>query len=112
VLKPLLQRFPRFIPVALIFVASIGTSAQSKPEYEIYAIQYATIPGFPVSELVMGADPARKLDIAMMIWLVRGNGRNILVDSGFYHDRFFKDWKVNRFRQTLRRAEQGGFEGG
>jgi len=58
--------------------------------YEIYAIRYATIPGFPVSELVAGAAPERKLDLAMMIWLIRGNGRNILVDSGFYHDRFFK----------------------
>jgi glyoxylase-like metal-dependent hydrolase (beta-lactamase superfamily II) len=33
----------------------------------------------------------------MMIWLIRGNGRNILVDSGFYHDHFFKDWHVNDF---------------
>ena len=55
------------------------------------------MPGFPVSDLVAGAEPGRKLDIAMMIWLVRGNGHNILVDSGFYHDRFFKDWHVNDF---------------
>jgi glyoxylase-like metal-dependent hydrolase (beta-lactamase superfamily II) len=33
----------------------------------------------------------------MMVWLVRGNGRNILVDSGFYHDRFFKEWHVSDF---------------
>lgn len=71
--------------------------AQPKPQYEIYAIRYATIPGFPVSELVTGADPARKLDIAMMIWLVRGDRHNILVDSGFYHERFFKDWNVKDF---------------
>ena len=71
--------------------------AQSKPAYEIYAIRYATISDFPVAELVKGADPSRKLDIAMMVWLVRGNGRNILVDSGFYHERFFKDWQVKDF---------------
>jgi glyoxylase-like metal-dependent hydrolase (beta-lactamase superfamily II) len=72
-------------------------TSQSKPQYDVYAIHYATLPDFPVSELVAGADPARKLDIAMMIWLIRGNGRNILVDSGFYHDRFFKEWHVNDF---------------
>ena len=33
----------------------------------------------------------------MTIWLVRGNGRNILVDSGFYHPQFFKNFKVNDF---------------
>jgi glyoxylase-like metal-dependent hydrolase (beta-lactamase superfamily II) len=29
--------------------------AQPKPQYEIYAIRYATIPGFAVSQLVAGA---------------------------------------------------------
>ena len=83
------------IIIASLLVAPLA--AQSKPQYEIYAIRYATLPGFPVSELVPDVDPARKMDLAMMIWLIRGNGRNILLDSGFYHDRFFKDWHVNDF---------------
>ena len=65
--------------------------------YDVYAIRYGTIPGFGVSNLVKGADPARKIDIAMMVWLIRGNGRNVLVDSGFYRPQFFKSWKVNDF---------------
>jgi glyoxylase-like metal-dependent hydrolase (beta-lactamase superfamily II) len=72
-------------------------SAQTAPRYEVYALRYATIPQFPVAELVAGADPARKQDIAMIVWLVRGNGRTILVDSGFYRPQFFKDWKVNDY---------------
>ena len=80
-----------------ILAAAIACAAQSKPDYEIYALRYATLPHFPVADLVAGADPARKLDIAMMIWLVRGNGHNILVDSGFYRDRFFKDYQVTDF---------------
>lgn len=83
--------------VASLILSSLAAVAQSKPAYEVYAIRYATIPDFPVAELVSGADRARKLDIAMMIWLVRGGGHTILVDSGFYHDRFFKDWKVKDF---------------
>ncbi len=86
--------------VPLLFISSFlgfPVYAQSKPHYEIYALRYATLPDFPVAELVSGAEPGRKLDIAMMVWLVRGNGHNILVDSGFYHERFFKDWKVNDF---------------
>jgi glyoxylase-like metal-dependent hydrolase (beta-lactamase superfamily II) len=83
--------------LTLGLVAAASMAAQSKPTYEVYALRYATIPGFPVEELVAGADPARKIDIAMMIWLVRGNGRDILVDSGFYHERFFKDWDVKDF---------------
>lgn len=82
---------------ALVIFWSVIAMAQSKPAYEVYAIRYATMPDFPAAELVSGADRARKLDIAMMIWLVRGDGHNILVDSGFYHERFFKDWKINDF---------------
>jgi glyoxylase-like metal-dependent hydrolase (beta-lactamase superfamily II) len=83
--------------LVFISLAIAPLAAQSKPQYEIYAIRYATLPGFPVSELVPDAGADRKLDIAMMIWLIRGNGRNVLLDSGFYHDRFFKDWHVNNF---------------
>lgn len=82
---------------ALVIFWSVIAMAQSKPAYEVYAIRYATMPDFPAAELVSGADRARKLDIAMMIWLVRGDGHNILVDSGFYHERFFKDGKINDF---------------
>src|SRR6202142_4545033 len=81
----------------LLLATTLTAAAQSKPTYDVYAIRYATIPGFPVSGLVAGADPSRELDIAMTIWLLRGSGRNILVDSGFYHDRFFKDCHVTDF---------------
>lgn len=94
------------VPIAALCFAPL-LFAQSKPQYEIYALRYATIPDFPVSSLVAGADRARKLDIAMMIWLVRGGGRNILVDSGFYRDQFFKQWHVNDFvkpSETLSRV--------
>jgi glyoxylase-like metal-dependent hydrolase (beta-lactamase superfamily II) len=86
-----------FLSLVIASLSLTSLAAESKPQYQIYAIRYATLPGFPVSELIPDAGPDRKLDIAMMIWLIRGNGRNILVDSGFYHDRFFKDWHVNDF---------------
>jgi glyoxylase-like metal-dependent hydrolase (beta-lactamase superfamily II) len=82
-------------------------AAQTRPAYEVYAIRYATIPGFAVSGLVAGADASRKMDIAMMVWLVRGGGKNILVDSGFYREQFFKQWKVADFTRpsdAVRRA--------
>src|SRR4051794_7644756 len=81
----------------LLLLLTLTAAAQPKPAYEIFAVRYATIPQFAVSGLVAGADPARKLDIAMMVWLVRGNKKNILVDAGFYRDQFFKQWKVAGF---------------
>ena len=81
----------------LVLVAGLRAQPRDVPQYEIYAIRYATIPDFPVAGLVKGAERGRKMDLAMTIWLVKGNGRNILVDSGFYREQFFKDWKIKDF---------------
>jgi glyoxylase-like metal-dependent hydrolase (beta-lactamase superfamily II) len=78
--------------VALLVAAQLALHAQPKPQYEIYAVRYATVPNFGVNGLIEGADPARKLDIAMMVWLIRGNGKNILFDSGFHRDQYIKQW--------------------
>jgi glyoxylase-like metal-dependent hydrolase (beta-lactamase superfamily II) len=81
--------------LAVVFTSSIALAQM--PAYDVYAIRYASIPGFPVADLVKGADGLRKTDIAMMVWLVRGGGRNIVVDTGFYRPQFFKSWKIGSF---------------
>jgi glyoxylase-like metal-dependent hydrolase (beta-lactamase superfamily II) len=91
------MRLMRMMRLTWLAAVASALLAQPKPQYEVYAIRYATIPDFAVSGLVAGADPARKMDIAMMVWLLRGNGKNILVDSGFYREQFFKQWHVTEF---------------
>ena len=82
----------------LLFPASgLAQQATAVPKYEVTAIRYATIPDFAISDLVKGGDHSRKIDIAMYVWLVRGGGRNILVDTGFYRPEIFKNWKVVDF---------------
>ena len=71
-------------PAFVLFAASLH--AQSKPQYEIYAVRYATLANFPVNGLIEGADPSRKLDIAMMVWLIRGNGITDVVISHMHRD--------------------------
>jgi glyoxylase-like metal-dependent hydrolase (beta-lactamase superfamily II) len=86
--------------LAALSFAPLAASAQTAPPtYTIEAIRYATIRDFPVDGLVTGADPSRKMDIAMVFWLVRGGGHNILFDSGFYRPQFFKDWAVADYRK-------------
>ncbi|MGA7237228.1 MAG: N-acyl homoserine lactonase family protein [Bryobacteraceae bacterium] len=79
-------------PVLFVLACLLPLHAQPKPQYEIYAVRYATIPGFALNGLIEGAEPGRKLDIAMMVWLIRGNGKNILFDSGFHRDRYIQQW--------------------
>jgi glyoxylase-like metal-dependent hydrolase (beta-lactamase superfamily II) len=81
------------------FAQGASPSSNSASPYTVDAVRYGTIIDFPVRGLVAGADPSRKEDIAMVVWLVRGNGRNILVDSGFYREQFFKQWKIRDFEK-------------
>jgi len=81
----------------VLLLAAMSAFAQPKLQYEVFAVRYATIPDFAVSGLVAGAEAGRKLDIAMLVWLIRGNGKNILFDAGFYREQFFKQWHVTDF---------------
>ena len=67
------------------------------PEWQVYAIRYATIRDFPVSALVAGADTTRKIDIAMMFWVMRFPGHRVLLDAGFYRPKFVDGWKPAGF---------------
>lgn len=71
--------------------------APPAPDYTIEAIRFGTIPGFPVSGLVMGAPPDERMDVALVVWLIRGGGRTILFDSGFHRQSWIDRFKVTDF---------------
>ena len=86
------------VGLIVLLAAAIETSGTQPVSYEIYALKFGVIPQFRVSGLIAGADPARRLDLPVMVWLLKGNGRNILVDSGFHQQKFVDQWKVQNFR--------------
>ncbi len=88
--------------------AALRTQESTQPVYEVYVVKYATLVNFPVAALVKGADPARKLDIAMMVWVIRGNGRTVVFDSGFYHDHFLRQWSPKEFLKASDAILQSG----
>lgn len=67
------------------------------PAYEVYAVRFATIPQFRVSGLIAGADPTRRMDIAMMVWVMKGGGRTVLLDAGFHRADFITSWRPTGF---------------
>lgn len=88
--------------LALLMMLSLGIFASpqlSSPvsTYKVYAVEYAVIPKFPTASFVAGADPSRRTDAAMMFWVIKGGGRIILFDSGFFRDRLIKQWKPKNF---------------
>jgi len=86
--------------VSLLALAIVGIATmpiKAPPTYEVYAVRYATLPRFRVSALIAGADTSRRMDIAMMVWVIKGGGRTILVDAGFHRDDFVSRWHPTDF---------------
>src|SRR5689334_13774531 len=88
------------LPIACVLSVSecaTGRSAANRGQaavaYEVHALRYGTLAQFAVAGLIAGADPARKMDIALMVWLVRGGDRTVLMDAGFYREKFMTRWK-------------------
>jgi len=84
------------VAVIIVFVLAAGSNGGGQavpkaatPDYSIEAIRYATAED-EVAGLVMGAPKGEKINIAMVVWLVRGGGHNILFDSGYHRDTFLK----------------------
>src|SRR5256714_12997539 len=104
----------RLVFVSLLALVTAFSATRSTPsaasEYSIQAIRYATLPGFPVSGLVMGAPKDEKLDIAMVVWLIRGGGRNILFDSGFHRESWLKSFPMVDFMRPDEAVKLAGVQ--
>ena len=92
-----------------VTTAAAADRAASAPAHEVYAVRYGTLARFPVAALVAGADTARRMDIALMVWLVRApGGRTILVDAGFYRAKFLARWKPAGYVQPSAALARAG----
>lgn len=82
----------------LLFVLASPLLGQ-EPVYEVYAVSYGQIPDFRVSGLVKGADRDRRMDIEMLVWVLKSPDRVVLVDAGFYRPHFFEHWTLRNYRR-------------
>jgi glyoxylase-like metal-dependent hydrolase (beta-lactamase superfamily II) len=82
---------------ALVLLLCLLMPAALPPDYSIRAVRYATIPQFSLASLIPGAPADQRLDIAMVVWVIQGDGRTILFDSGFFRQRYIDQFKVTEF---------------
>ena len=83
--------------LAAVVLAAVGPRAQpAAPAYEVYAVRFADV-SYSVASLVAGAERGRTIDLAFTIWVVRdpASARVVLVDAGFYRDKFLQQWHPN-----------------
>ena len=80
------KRFGMYL-VAVLILCSLPAPAplfgQTGPDYKVYAVEYASIPEWDVTGMLLGAEAPVVADGSMMVWLIKDpDGRNILVDTG------------------------------
>jgi glyoxylase-like metal-dependent hydrolase (beta-lactamase superfamily II) len=91
-------RFVAAFTLAAVWLVTVGVAVadaqQAKaPTYDVYAIRYGTVPNFRLSGLIAGVDTSKRIDLAMMVWLLKGSdGRNVLVDAGFHRENLIRRW--------------------
>jgi glyoxylase-like metal-dependent hydrolase (beta-lactamase superfamily II) len=83
-------------------------AAAAEPNYTIRAMRYATVPKFPLDELVMGAPKGQVIDIAMVIWVMQGGGHTILFDSGFHREKWLSQFTITDYVAPDKLVEQAG----
>jgi glyoxylase-like metal-dependent hydrolase (beta-lactamase superfamily II) len=86
----------------------LGEPPWPPPSYEVYAVRFATEASYPTRFLVVGADSSRRSPLAFTVWVIRGGGRTVLLDAGFYRDKFIERWKpVGYIRPSAALASLG-----
>ena len=98
----------RLLLTAALALCVLPTLA-APSDYFIQAIRYATSPGVPISSLVVGG-PSDKIDIAMVVWLIRGGGHTILFDSGFHRDTFLKEFPMKDYLRPDEAVKTAGVD--
>jgi len=78
------------------------------PRYDVYAVRFAHVP-YAESSLVAGAAKGPQVDIAFTVWPIvdASSGRVILVDAGFYRDKFMASWKPQDYVRPSVALESG-----
>jgi len=84
-----------------ILFLSIQISNAQNLDYKVYAIRFAasSLP-FKVDDWVADGSKTQPVKFDFMFWLIKGNGKNILVDSGFWKDMDdAKEFKLSSYQR-------------
>jgi glyoxylase-like metal-dependent hydrolase (beta-lactamase superfamily II) len=104
-----------FAAIGLVLLGSSKwlSAAPATPEYSIQAIRYATTPDAPATAMVMGSPESmkdQKIEVAWVVWLIRGGGHTILFDSGFHRSTFLKYFSMKDYLSPDLAVETAGVQ--
>ena len=96
-----------WVVLALIFVVlAVGTFSPAwadhacKPQYQVYAIHYGTMEGYDRSYLFNLGNPGEKMTMDWSFWVIVGDSKVILVDTGFSDEKLVTKWGIKDWTRT------------
>ena len=89
----------RFAPLLVAIALRSPDYRPREDAYRVDAVRFATAESYPTRYLVAGADSTRRTPLAFTVWLIRGGGRTVLMDAGFYREKFIERWKPVGYRK-------------
>ena len=89
-----------------VVLATPIADAPQEPNYDVHAVRFAHV-SYPVSSLVRGAERGRDIDIAFTVWVMRAGNRVVLLDAGFYREKFIARWKPMDFVTPAEAVQRG-----
>jgi glyoxylase-like metal-dependent hydrolase (beta-lactamase superfamily II) len=60
--------------------------------------------------MVIGGPKDKKIDLAMVVWLIRGSGHTILFDSGCHRESYLKDFTLKDYLRPDQAVKTAGVE--
>lgn len=101
--------------VAATSLAQFDCIPPSTPQqagvYQVTAVRFATEPSYPTRFLVDGADSTRRTPLAFTVWLIQGGGDHvILMDAGFYRQKFIDRWKPENYARPSDMLDANGIK--
>ncbi len=100
-----------FVVGACSHAAPSSSTSVASGRYTLDAIRFGTLANFPLRGLVAGADSSKRIDVAVMVWALRGaSGKTVLVDAGFYRQKFLTQWKPRDFMRPSDAVRQAGID--
>jgi len=92
------MKVTRLTSAFCLLTSALTFVAVQSPRYDVFAVRFAHVP-YALSSLVAGAERGPQVDIAFTVWPLRDTTSNriVLVDAGFYRDKFIQSWKPQDF---------------
>lgn len=112
-MKPILASGMRLAAIGSVLTAmvllAVPTPATAQ-DYEIFAVRYGTLEAFPLTSLLPDAPEGQVLDVAMAFWVIRGDDRTVLFDTGFFREEWLERFRIRGFVRPDRALARLGIE--